>query len=74
METDIVSYIVVDEETFNANIIDVDVTQLRFIGKRGFRGEIGLETEEVGGMEYKYGDYLPNRFVNDYGFKIIIEE
>lgn len=67
-------YEIVDTEKFYANIVSINTSRLKYVGDRGFRGPIGLETSEDIEMEYKYGDYLPDRFVKDYGFRLITLE
>jgi len=74
MDTDIIGYEITDKETFNANVIELDLTMLTYVGKKGFRGEIGMETVDTIGMEYTDSYHSAKKYSSDYGFKIIIVE
>lgn len=71
-----ITYEITNEELFNQEILDLDLTELRFRGtdckgkSLGFFGSIGIETYSSNGWLTTTGEFGENDYSEEFGFKI----
>ena len=61
---------IMNPEKYNANVIRIDTEDLK-VDKKGFRGELGLETMDGFEMDYLLGYHSATEYLEEFGFVLI---